>query len=152
MSYQVANLGYAMYYDWDRNSRNIDYRNALNRQQGWDRAICNGEMCVRGMAKHLPSPKPLGGQMGYGENAHKPYYGLSSKRGGGAVTTERRGWSQSNKINRWHLPEGTKNFYIIDDSVTNLYKQFLKRSLENKNQMLDPQLRWKHKLDKYIQK
>ena len=47
MSYQVANLGYPMYYDWDRNSRIVDYRNAIARQQGWDRAINNGEIVLR---------------------------------------------------------------------------------------------------------
>ena len=156
MSYQVANLGYKMYYDWDRNSRIVDYRNSLARQQGWDRAINNGEMCVKGMAKHLPRKAPLDGQMGYGYNSHQPFYGLASSHyKGGIITTERRGISQSNKIDRWHLPPGTKNFYTVDDNVINLYKKFMKKSADNlksTDQMIDPQLRWKHKSDKYIVK
>ena len=71
------------------------------------------------------------------------------------ITNERRGISQSNKIDRWHLPPGTKKFYTVDDNVINLYKKFMKKSADNlksTDQMIDPQLRWKHKSDKYIVK
>lgn len=137
MSYQIADLGNAMYTDWEKPIRDAHFQNMLSYQKSTERAKVNGEICFRNCQNVKNSAMGLNLK---GRGLSENEMGAKNNNGRAREVKYRQstnGWVNnqspiSHRINPNAYSPITKGLVVRDDPTLNAYRTYWSNLQKNK--------------------